>query len=124
MDHDRIVRRALWASVFFNAGGALLFAFPETIGSLVGLPAPVPRLYSVTLAFFVLLFGGTYLWLALQPRLDRPLVGFAAIGKAGFFVVALACWLAGEASGLGVVGAAGDLALASVFAWWLVSTRV
>jgi hypothetical protein len=123
MDRDRIVRRALWASVFFNVGGALLFTFPETIGSLVGLPAPVPRLYSVTLGFFVILFAGTYLWLALQPRIDRPLVGFAAIGKSGFFVVALACWLAGEAPGLGVVGAAGDLGFAALFAWWLVTTR-
>jgi hypothetical protein len=120
---DRIMRRALWASVVFNAGGALLFGLPDTVGSLAALPVPVPRIYSVTIAYFVLLFGGAYAWLALQPRIDRPLVAFLAIGKAGFFVVTVVCWLAGVAPGLGVVGAAGDLAFAAVFAAWLSSTR-
>lgn len=123
MIDDRTMRRALWASVFFNAGGALLFGLPDTVGSLAALPVPVPRLYTLTIAYFVLLFGGAYGWLAMQPRIDRPLVAFLAIGKAGFFVLTLGCWLAGVASGLGVVGAAGDLAFAAVFASWLASTR-
>lgn len=123
MDADRILRRALWASVPFNLGGALLFAFPDTLGAMAGLPVPVPAVYGVTIAYFVTLFGGTYAWLALQPRIHRPLVGFATIGKCGFFVVVVACWLAGAVPGLGVVGAAGDLAFGVVFAWWLVTTR-
>jgi len=119
MDRDRVMRRALSASAFFNLGGALLFAFPASLGQLAGFPAPVPHLYSVFLAFVVALFGGTYAWLARQPRIDRPLVAFSALGKTGFFVAVLACWLLGEVPGRAVLGASGDLAFAAIFAWWL-----
>jgi hypothetical protein len=122
VDRDAVIRRALWASVAFNLGGVLLFAFPDSIGQLAGFPVPVPRIYTVSLALFVALFAGAYAWLARQPEIDRPLVAFAAIGKAGFFTVVAACWLLGEAPGRGVLGAAGDLVFAVVFAWWLVTT--
>ena len=39
------MRRVLWTSVFFNFGGALLFAFPDSLGRLAGMPAPAPRVY-------------------------------------------------------------------------------
>src|SRR5262245_43495783 len=113
------MRRALRASVPFNLGGALLFAFPGSLGWLLGLPGSVPHVYSATLAFLVTLFAGTYAWLARQPRIDRPIVVFCTLGKAGFFAVVLGCWLVGEVPGLALVGAAGDLAFAAVFAWWL-----
>ena len=74
MDRDRIVRRALGVSVPFNLGGALAFAFPESLGRLAGLPTPAPPMYSAPLAFLVALFAGTYAWLARQPHIDRPLV--------------------------------------------------
>ena len=122
MDRDQILRRALRATVVFNLGGALLFAFPESLGQLAGLPAPVPRVYSATLAMLVALFAATYAWLARQPRIDRPLVAFFALGKAGFFAVVLLCWLFGEVPGLALAGAAGDLAFAAIFAWWLLTT--
>jgi hypothetical protein len=119
---DAVVRRALWVSVPYNVVGALMFAFPETIGRVAGLPAPVPRVYTASLAVLVLLFGATYAWLALQPRIDRPLVAFSAIGKASVFTVVLVCWLLGEGPALGVLAASGDLALAAIFAWWLGTT--
>jgi hypothetical protein len=113
------MRRALDASVFFNLGGALLFTFPESIGQLAGLPTPVPAVYSLTIAFLVTLFAGAYFWLARQPVIDRPLVTMLAIGKAGFFVVVLSCWLFGAASTLSLGAAAGDLMFAGIFTWWL-----
>lgn len=119
MDRDHFMRRALRATSVFNLGGALLFAFPASLGQLAHLPVPVPHIYSASLAVLVALFGGTYAWLARQPQIDRPLVVFAALGKASFFAVVLACWLLGEAPALGVVAASGDLAFAAVFAWWL-----
>jgi hypothetical protein len=114
------MRCALWTSVVFNLIGALGFAFPATIGGLAGFPSPVPHVYSATLAFLVALFGLTYGWLARQPRIDRPIVVFCTIGKAGFFAVAVACWLLGELPASALRAATGDLALAAVFAWWLV----
>ena len=55
MDKDRVVRRALWASVPFNLGGALIFAFPDSFGRLANLPGPVPPLYRASLALLIAL---------------------------------------------------------------------
>ena len=121
MDRDHVMRRALWASVVYNLGGTLLFAFPSSLGGLAGLPMPVPRVYTALLAVFVALFGGAYAWLARQARIDRPLVAMAALGKAGVFAVILSCWLLGEVPGRGVLAVSGDLAFAVVFAWWLLA---
>jgi hypothetical protein len=123
VNRDLIMRRALWASVGFNLFGAAIFAFPESpLGRFVGLPGPVPPVYGAVIAFFVLLFGGAYAWLALRPVIDRTLVGFAAIGKAGFFCLIAALWLLGHAPALGVGAAVGDLVFAAIFAWWLLGT--
>ena len=116
------MRRALNASVFFNIGGALLFAFPESIGQLAGLPVPVPRVYGLTIAMLVALFAATYGWLARQPQIDRPLVAMLAIGKAGFFFVVSCCWLAGDLSALALGGAFGDLVFAIIFTRWLLAS--
>ncbi len=121
MGSETFIRRVLWISAGFNLVGALLFAFPGTLGRLAGLPVPVPRLYTVLLVWFVLLFGASYAWLASQPIINRPMVALGAFGKAGAFTVAFMCWLAGEASGLGVLAISGDLVLATLFASWLLS---
>jgi hypothetical protein len=121
VDRDRIIRRALGAAAFFNLGGALLFAFPSSpMGELAGLPVPVPRVYSLLLALFALLFGVLYAWLARQPRIERPLVALSAIGKATAFFIAFVCWLLGDLSGRTVLAISGDLLFAGLFAWWLV----
>ena len=119
---DGFIRRALWTSVAFNLGGALLFAFPSSIGRLAGLPTPVPPVYCMLLVWFVLLFGGSYAWLASQRTIDRPMVALAAIGKAGAFAVVFLCWLVGAVPAFAVLAIVGDLVLALVFARWLVST--
>ena len=116
------MRRALWASVCFNLGGALLFFFPASLGRLAGLPVPVPAAYAALLALFIVLFGGAYAWLALQPHFDRPLVAFSAIGEAGAFAVVVACWVAGAVEGRAVLAITGDLVFAAIFAWWLVGS--
>jgi hypothetical protein len=122
MTRDDLMRRALWASAFFNLGGALLFLFPASLGRVAGLPVPVPAAQSALLAFFVLLFGGTYAWLAVQPRFDRPLVAVSAIGKAGAFAVVVACWILGAVEGRAVLAITGDLVFAAIFAWWLLGS--
>jgi hypothetical protein len=121
---DTFLRCALWVSVGYNFGGALLFAFPSSpLGQFAGLPAPGPPIYTTLLAFFVGLFGGAYAWLARQVNISRPLVALAAIGKAGVFAIILVFWLVGEAPGRGVLAAIGDLILAGIFAWWLLGAQ-
>jgi len=111
-------------SVPYNLGAAVLFAFPDSpLGQFAGLPAPVPVLDRVILALFVALFAGAYVWLARQKIIDRPLVGFAAIGKAAVFVTLILLWLLGDASWRGVVSAIGDAVLAGIFFSWLRRSR-
>jgi hypothetical protein len=118
---ETFIRRVLWVSAAFNLGGALLFAFPASLGQLLGLPVPVPGVYTALLVVFILLFGGTYAWVASQPTINRPMVALGAIGKASAFAAVFACWLAGAAPALSVVGMSGDLVLATLFASWLLS---
>jgi hypothetical protein len=120
--NDQLIRRTLRTTAVLNIGAALLFAFPASLGQLAGFPAPVPIMYSAFVAFLVVLFGCTYAWLARQPHIDRPLVAFSALGKAGFFSVVLVCGLLGEVPARTVVAASADLIFAAIFAWWLACT--
>ena len=122
MGRDDFMRRALSTSAVFNLLGALAFLFPGVVGQLAGFPSPVPRFYSVFLAFLVALFGVTYAWLARQPHIDRPLVAFSALGKTGFFVVVLLCWRLGDVPARALAGASGDLIFAGIFAWWMIGS--
>jgi hypothetical protein len=118
---DPFIRRVLWTTAFFNLGGAALFGFPSSpLGRLAGLPAFVPGVYRALLALFVLLFAGAYAWLARSETIDRPLVAFAAIGKASAFAVICGFWLLGAAPARAALLASGDLVFAVLFAGWLI----
>jgi len=124
MNRESILRVALWCAALFNTGGALLFAFPESsIGQFIGLPAVVPIVYLAFVAFFILLFAGAYVWLAIQKPIIKSFVAFGAMGKAGAFVLTLILWLAGSVSWRGVLTGSGDLILAATFAWCIVGTQ-
>ena len=120
MIDKRTLRRALWFSAFYNLSGTFLFAFPHSFaGRLAGLPSSVPALYAAMLGYFVLLFAGTYLWLALQREIVRPMIAQAAIGKACAFLIVASCWMSGAVGGRAVIATTGDLVLALIFAGWL-----
>jgi hypothetical protein len=121
---EDFLRRALWASVPFNLGGALFFLFPGSFaGQLLGLPEVVPLLYRAGLVLFVVLFAGTYAWNAMQPTIDRPLVWLAVVGKSSFFFLVTLLWLFGEVPFRSVFATSGDFLLAAAFAWGLQEDR-
>ena len=94
MSREHVLRPALWTAAFFNLAGAYPFAFPaSSLGQFAGLPADVPVVYRAMTALFVLLFGGAYAWLAMQPTINRPFVAFGAIGKAAAFMTVVVLWL-------------------------------
>src|SRR5258708_2561087 len=115
------MRGALAASAVFNLCGALLFAFPGSAGKMAGLPSPAPRIYTMLVAVFVLLFGGAYAWLARQSSINRPLVAMSAIGKASVFIVICVFWLFGEIPGRSVLAGSRRLIFAALLGLWLVS---
>lgn len=118
------IRPVLWCAAGFNLGGAFLFACPGTaLGQLAGLPAEVPLTYRVMVTLFVLLFGGSYAWLAMQAAINRPLLAFGAIGKSLAFVAFLLLWIGSELPSVSIAVISGDLLLAAAFAHWLIQTR-
>lgn len=120
MSRDHILRPVLRVAALFNVVGAYLFAFPaSTPGHLAGLPANAPVVYRAMTALFILLFAGAYAWLASQPTINRPFVGFAAIGKAAAFMTVFALWAGGAVPATSVLAITGDLVLALIFAWCL-----
>ncbi len=123
MTPDKVIRAALWVSVLFNAIAAYCAAYPASwAGQLMGLPLEVPAVYTVLVAWFVIVFGVAYGWLAMQKVINRALVGFAAYAKLGVFVLLALLWLAGQSKGITVLFVTGDLVFAGVFFWWLFKT--
>jgi hypothetical protein len=124
MINDTMMRRVLAAAALFNLGGAVAFAVPSSMGGrLMGLPADVPTVYRALVAFFVLLFGAMYAWLARQERIDRAMVAMGALGKAGAFAIVAGIWMAGQMPGRSVIAISGDLVFAMIFGRWLIAGR-
>jgi hypothetical protein len=124
MSRELVLRPALWTAAFFNLVGTFLFAFPGSrLGQFAGLPIHAPAIYRALVALFILLFGCSYAWLAMQPTINRPLVAFGAIGKAAAFLIVVLLWARGAAPVTSVFAIVGDLVLAVVFFWCLRDRR-
>lgn len=123
MNREPWLRRMLWLAALTNLSGAVLFAFPASpMAQLAGFPAEVPLLYRLLCADFVLLFGGSYAWLAGHRPLLRPFVAFGAIGKLSAFLLMVALWLGGAVVWRAVALLSADLLLAIGFFWGLAET--
>ena len=120
MNREVLLRRMLWLAALVNMAGAMLFAFPGSkLGQLAGFPPEVPMAYRAFCAEFVLLFGGSYAWLAQHRPLLRPFVAFGGIGKASAFLLMAALWLGGVMPLRAVALLGADLVLAAGFFWAL-----
>jgi hypothetical protein len=113
----RAMRPVLWIGVVFNALVAMMLLFPWAFGA--ALPPIGSVFYLWMLVYFVALFSATYAWLALQPHISRPVVGLAALGKLGVFVVSLACLVRGDIPPRTFLVAVADLVFALYFLAWL-----
>jgi hypothetical protein len=124
MGRETWLRRMLWLAALVNLAGAALFAFPASPpAQLAGFPAQVPAAYRAFCAGFVLLFGGSYAWLAGHRPLVRPMVVVGAVGKAGAFFLMAALWLGGAMPLRSVALLGADLGLAAGFSWGLAGRR-
>jgi hypothetical protein len=111
------IRPVLWIGAAFNVVVALSMLFPPAFG--LASPPAGARFNAWILAWFVVLFGAAYGWMAMQAVIPRPLVALAAIGKADVFVIALACLLRGDIGPPLFAVAIVDLLFALAFlAWW------
>jgi hypothetical protein len=123
MSRNRVMRGALWAAVLLNVAGLAVFIPPALGFAPEMLPIPGPPFYAAQVALTIALFGGVYAWLARQPQINRPLVLVGALGKLGFFLLAVAYWMSGDLPPSAVPKATPDLILALIFFWWLRTGR-
>jgi hypothetical protein len=117
MTPDRLIRVALWSAVAVNAVGAVVF-LPAALGDDSILPIRPPRFYAAQIGLTIVLFGGVYAWLALQPRINRGLVVVGALGKLGFFALFVLYSAAGDVPISAVAQATPDLVLGATFLLW------
>ena len=123
MFSERTIRRTIWASVPYNFVGALTFGLRDSCpAQLVNLP-PAPSIYTWNMGFLIALFGLAYAWIALQPRIIRPVLALGAFGKIGVFVIAAILSAMGEVSVLLLLAVVGDLILGSVWLMWLSGSK-
>lgn len=123
MFSEATIRKSVWASVPFNCLGATAFAFPQSLpGRLLQVP-DAPAIQSFLLGFIILVFGLMYLWIAVQPEINRPLLAFGAIGKVGVFLIGAVLCVLGKAPLMLALGLVGDLAFGSLWLAWIRSKR-
>ncbi len=118
MTRDRAIRLALWSTVGLNALGVVVFVPPALGYHSPFLPIEVPRYFAAQLGFVIALFGGVYAWLAMQPRISRPLVIVGGFGKLGFFAITLVYAIVGDVPSGMALNATPDLLFAAIFLWW------
>ncbi len=120
---DPFVRTLLRASGPINAFGALIFAPPfPYVRRLFGLPDGSP-VYLWVLSIWIFVFGIAYWQIGVSGRADRTFLAVGAAGKAAFALVLIIAAASGTLPGVAVLVGLPDLAIAAVFASWLLRTR-
>ena len=120
---DPFVRTLLRASGPINAFGALIFAPPfPYVRRLFGLPDGSP-VYLWVLSIWIFVFGVAYWHVGVSGRADRTFLAVGAAGKAAFALVLIVAAASGTLPGVAVLVGLPDLAIATVFAAWLLRTR-
>lgn len=120
---DENLRALLIASGPINAVGALVFAPPfPLVRQWFGLPDG-HVLYLWVLSSWILVFGIAYFSMGWTGRIDRTFLAVGAAGKTSFGLALIALVAAGDLDPLAVVVGLPDLAIAAVFASWLLHTR-
>jgi len=106
-----------------TAAAATAFAFPSgPIGSILELPAAHP-FYGAFSGALVGLFGATYLWLALQPEINRPLLFVGACGKLLAVLISASLFVLGKLSGVSAAAISGDMIFVVLWMGFLLRSR-
>lgn len=105
-----------FVAALFNFAVAAAFVWPDSpIWHWLGLIKPMQSLITDLLAMFIALFGVAYFMVALNPRINRPLILLSALGKLAVVGIVALHYLNGRV-GIAVPAlVAGDLIFALLF---------
>ena len=117
------LRWSLILTTPLNLLGALMLSpLVPALAASQGFP-PAPGLYLAILAWFVLLFGIAYGWMAWTGVPNRGVLALGAGGKAGFAFATFGYAAAGAVPAMVAMAGLPDMVLAGVFSAWLWQTR-
>lgn len=118
MSRNLVIRGALWGTVALNLLGVAVF-LPAAMGRPSALlPIAGPPYYIAQVALVIGLFCGVYAWLACQRTINRPLLIVGALGKLGFFLLAVVYAATGDIPSKVASQSSPDLLFAIIFLWW------
>ncbi len=119
---EQLVRYSLWLTAPFNLIAGVAFAFPDSVlGHLITMPAGSHPFYAYMSGALIALFGFCYAWLALQERINGPLLLVGAIGKTLAVLIAWILFLSGDLTIILAVLITGDLLFASLWYYYLLN---
>lgn len=123
MNLTSLVRISLWVTAPFNITAAYIFIFPNsTVGNLLRLPQPAfGEFYMLLAASLVGLFGVVYIWMAVQPAIERSLLCVGAAGKSLAATIAIILAVSGQLSPVTAIVLSGDYLFAGLWFYWVVT---
>lgn len=120
MSLEQVVRASLWVTAPFNFLAGYLFAVPNSaFAQVLQLPGSEVSLYTLMSGALIAMFGGCYIWLAMQERLHAPLLFVGASGKLLAVLIAWATFLTGGLALLPAVLISGDLLFVGLWFYFL-----
>ena len=121
MSLERLVRISLWVTDPFNLLAGFVFAMPgSALRQLLMLPESPVSFYTIFAEAMVALFGGVYIWLALQAEINKPLLSVGAIGKALAVLIALGLFFDSNFAWLPTLFISGDLVFVVLWGYFIV----
>lgn len=110
MNRQTIVRLSLWFTAPFNVLAGYAFAFPGSdLARVIELPLTAVSFYSLFSGAIKALFGGCYVWLALQREISLPLLFVGASGKLIAVTLSWVLWSQGQFSFVALSLISGDI---------------
>jgi hypothetical protein len=113
-------RYCLFTTAIMNLMGAVVFVLPVFgQGDIFKLPQNVHPFYLLIISAWILIFGISYLWLALSAKPERFYIAIVAACKLAIASIFLIFWFTGDLPLITASAGGGDLFFGLIFIYWL-----
>ncbi|MEC4887783.1 MAG: hypothetical protein SAL70_41695 [Scytonema sp. PMC 1070.18] len=118
-------RYCLLFTAIFNLFGAISFAPPvyNWVVNPLGLVNGTSPFSLWVIAFWILIFGVVYAWLAIKSQPEKLFIAVAAACKMASAILFFIYWFTGDLPLSSLFAGSGDFIFAILFIFWLFQTR-
>jgi|GEM_PF-1048322 len=121
MNGEKLIRTTLAASFLFNLVAAYMLAFPTSyLAGLAGFTISNSPMHTALATLMVVALGGSYGWMALQEKINLPILTFGALVKGSAFITFFVQWMFDAVSARLVAFAVVDIVLAWLWLNWVI----